>query len=244
MCYAPRRMKTRYLVWLLCRPFASPVGRHDEKILGIRDPGEPSVVIKSAGRAGLLIKNTSLREVASEPSTSGSRRTRSRPRSPRCCAPGGDHRAPEIVAKYGTPPGGGKISPRQGTIYQTAEPSSRRPANRGGAALAAAPRSAPVHRAEPSAPRRAQRRPSAACRLCRQCACGDRSHHLDGLRPARAEPAPRPDSIVHPVTASCWRARRGSRDRARDGDPRPFSVAEVQSLAPGARCRCATRPLK
>src|SRR5438309_1388442 len=42
MCYAPRRMKTRYLVWLLLLAVVLPGCAMTTKILGIRDPAAPT----------------------------------------------------------------------------------------------------------------------------------------------------------------------------------------------------------
>src|SRR5207248_4703430 len=141
MCYAPRRMKMRYLVWLLLPAVALPGCAMTKKILGIRDPGEPSVVIKSAETRWLLIKNPRYGDVASEPEyvwveddkVPTTMTTLLRGKSAIIAQP-------EIVAKYGTPPGGGKISPRQGMMYQTAEPAKTPSAsNRSAATATAAP---------------------------------------------------------------------------------------------------------
>src|SRR6266403_4236840 len=137
MCYAPRRMKTRYLVWLLLPAVVLPGCAMTKKILGIRDPGEPSVVIKSAETRWLLIKNPRFGEVASEPEYIWVEEDKV-PTTITTLLRGQAAiiAQPEIVAKYGTPPGGGKISPRQGTMYQTTEPPKSAAANRGGSALA------------------------------------------------------------------------------------------------------------
>jgi len=156
MCYAPRRMKTRYLVWLLLPAVALSGCTAMKTILGVRDPGEPSVVIKSAETRWLLVKNPRFGDVPSEPEyiwveedkVPTTITTLLRGKSA-IIAP------PEIVAKYGTPPGGGKISPRQGTMYQTAAPPP---------AAAATPRRPPRPGARRRPPRRRRRRsrPSAA----------------------------------------------------------------------------------
>ena len=48
---------------------------------------------------------------------------------------------PEVVSKYGPPPGGGKISPKQGVPYQTVDPQrpSTTPDPRSGGSAAVAP---------------------------------------------------------------------------------------------------------
>src|SRR5882724_3601367 len=143
MCYAPRRMKTRYLVWLLLPAVALPGCAMTKKILGIRDPGEPSVVIKSAETRWLLIKNPRFGDVASEPEYVWVEEDKV-PTTITTLLRGQSAiiAQPEIVAKYGTPPGGGKISPRQGTMYQTGEPAKSLAAGtRGGPAVAGPPAS-------------------------------------------------------------------------------------------------------
>src|SRR5205085_5534276 len=142
MCYAPRRMKTRHLVWLLLPAVAValPGCAMTKKILGIRDPGEPSVVIKSAETRWLLIKNPRFGDVASEPEYVWVEEDKV-PTTITTLLRGQSAiiAQPEIVAKYGSPPGGGKISPRQGTMYQTAEPAKPAAGKRSGGAAVTAP---------------------------------------------------------------------------------------------------------
>src|SRR5437763_15559007 len=139
MCYPPRRMKIRPLVWLLVPAIALSGCSMLKKLVGVVDPGEPSVVIKSAETRWLLIKNPRFGDVASEPEYVWVEEDKV-PTTITTLLRGQSAiiAQPEIVAKYGTPPGGGKISPRQGTMYQTAE-APKAAANRGGSALAAAP---------------------------------------------------------------------------------------------------------
>src|SRR5436309_2725905 len=91
-----------------------------KQVLGVPSPGDPSVVIKSAETKWLLIRNPRFGDVPSEPEyvwveedkTPTTFTTLVRGKSA-IIAP------PEIVARYGSPPGGGKISPRQGMPTQT-----------------------------------------------------------------------------------------------------------------------------
>src|SRR5215468_11554544 len=114
MCYSPGRMKTRSLVWLLVPLVALSGCSMMKKFLGIQDPGDPSVDIKPAEPKWLLIKNPRFGDVPSEPeyvwveedkipTTMGTL----------VFGKGSLIAPPEIVAKYGSPPGGGRISPRQ-----------------------------------------------------------------------------------------------------------------------------------
>src|SRR2546430_3141914 len=136
-------MKTRHLVWLLLPAVALSGCTTMKKILGVRDPGEPSVVIKSAETRWLLIKNPRFGDVPSEPEYVWVEEDKV-PTTITTLLRGQSAiiAQPEIVAKYGSPPRGGKISPRQGTMYPTAAAAKTTLANnRGGAARAlAAPR--------------------------------------------------------------------------------------------------------
>src|SRR5690348_6856169 len=139
MCYAPRRMTTRYLVWLLLPAVLLPGCTTMKRILGVRDPGEPSVTIKSAETRWLLIKNPRFGDVPSEPEYVWVEEDKV-PTTITTLLRGQSAiiAQPEIVAKYGTPPGGGKISPRQGMLYQTGEPAKAAPAAAGRSSAAAA----------------------------------------------------------------------------------------------------------
>src|SRR5919204_4447189 len=141
MCYPPRRMKTRPVVWILLPALAVSGCSTMKKFLGVADPGEPSVVIKSAETRWLLIKNPRFGDVPSEPEYVWVEEDKV-PITITTLLRGQSAiiAQPEIVAKYGSPPGGGKISPRQGTMYQMAEPA--KPAvgkGAGGAAVSAPP---------------------------------------------------------------------------------------------------------
>ncbi|MGH7392334.1 MAG: hypothetical protein ACREM3_23180, partial [Candidatus Rokuibacteriota bacterium] len=91
------------------------------EIAGFAPQADPSVTLKSAETRWLLIKNPRYGDVPSEPEyvwveedkVPTTFTTLIRGKSAIIATP-------EIVAKYGTPPGGGKISPRQGVPYQSA----------------------------------------------------------------------------------------------------------------------------
>src|SRR5438034_6104805 len=107
-------MKTRHLVWLLLPVVALSGCTTMKTILGVRDPGEPSVVIKSAETRWLLIKNPRFGDVPSEPEYVWVEEDKT-PVTVSTLVFGKSSiiAPPEIVAKYGSPPGGGRISPRQ-----------------------------------------------------------------------------------------------------------------------------------
>src|SRR5881397_2227726 len=91
-----------------------------KQILGVQSPGDPSVTIKAAETRWLLIKNPRFGEVASEPEFVWVEEDKMPiTLTTLVRGQGAIIATPEIVAKYGAPPGGGKISPRQGMPTQT-----------------------------------------------------------------------------------------------------------------------------
>ena len=245
MCYAPRRMKTRHLLALLCAVGVLSGCSMAKRVLGVADPGEPSVLIKSAETRWLLIKNPRFGDVPSEPEyvwveedkVPTTMTTLLRGKSA-IIAP------PEIVAKYGTPPGGGKISPRQGTIYQTAEiRSGTEPRMAAAAAAASASRATaavtpvalPVTKPEP--PKRGFVVYVDTTRIVIDLT------NVDGLQPGslvslRRDTIP----IVHPVTGELLGELDEEVATARVTEIRDrFSVAEVQNVAPGSQVQVRDR---
>src|SRR3989454_3204282 len=105
-----------------------------KSIIGSTSTGEPTT-LKSAENRWLLIKNPRFGDVPSEPEyiwveddkvpTTLTTLIRGK---------GAIIATPEIVAKYGGPPGGGKISPRQGVPYQVATAPPTSTVSGGGAA--------------------------------------------------------------------------------------------------------------
>jgi len=241
-------MKTRYVVWLLLPAVALSGCSMAKTILGIRDPGEPSVVIKSAETRWLLIKNPRFGDVASEPEYVWVEEDKV-PTTITTLLRGQAAiiAQPEIVAKYGTPPGGGKISPRQGTMYQTTEPPKPAAANRGGSALAATPARATASIAPTPVPAPAPKPPERGYVVYVDSArvVIDLTN-LDGLRPGtvlslRRDRIP----IVHPVTGELLGELDEEVATARVTEIRDrFSVAEVQSLAPGAQVQVRDRVIQ
>ena len=89
------------------------------ELVGYATQNDPSVTIRATEPKWLLIKNPRFGDVASEPEyiwveedkvPSTLKTSRLRQEEP--------HRAAVVVAKYGSPPGGGRISPQQGGAYQ------------------------------------------------------------------------------------------------------------------------------
>jgi hypothetical protein len=231
-------MRTVCLVALVALVLATSGCSTARKVLGLPDPGEPSVELRSAEARWLLIKNPRYGDVPSEPEyvwveedkVPTTITTLVRGKSA-LIAP------PEIVAKYGAPPGGGKISPRQGVPYPT-EP---RAAPRTAAAPAPAPSaSAPAAATNPvrgasSSPAR----PAAAQRGIVVYVDTTRIvvdlTAADGLKPGSVVSVRRDRiPIVHPVTGEVLGELDEEVATARITETRDkFSVAEVQATTPG-----------
>src|SRR5437870_8349996 len=120
-------------------------GSTAQQVLGVPRAGDPSVAIRSAESKWHLIRNPRFGDVPSEPEYVWVEEDKT-PVSLGTVVFGKSSiiAPPEIVARYGSPPGGGKISPRQGMPTQTA-PTTPPPAQtnaaapRGGALTAATP---------------------------------------------------------------------------------------------------------
>ncbi|HBH00675.1 MAG: hypothetical protein A2W08_10090 [Candidatus Rokubacteria bacterium RBG_16_73_20] len=197
-------------------------------VLGIPSPGDPSVAIRPAETRWVLINNPRFGDVPSEPEyiwveedkipfTIKGVFNRNALLAP-----------PEIVAKYGSPPGGGRISPRQGVPYQTAvtEP-PRAPAARTGTTANGRGAGAPAV----AGPRRGLVVYVDTTRIVVDLTA------TDGVRPGsllslRRNKIP----IVHPVTGEVLGELDEEIATARVTEIREkFSVADVQSVAAGAQ---------
>src|SRR2546425_9406989 len=90
-------------------------------LAGLDPKDDPSVTLKSAETRWLLIKNPRFGDVPSEPEYIWVEEDKV-PLTMKTLVfgKGSIIAPPEIVAKYSSPPGGGKISPRQGGPYQVA----------------------------------------------------------------------------------------------------------------------------
>jgi len=239
-------MKAWYLAGLLVVLVAASGCGTVRQLFGIPNPGEPTINLKSAETRWLLIKNPRFGDVRSEPEyvwveddklpTTITTLVRGK---------GAIIAAPEIVAKYGPPPGGGKISPRQGVPYQTTE-ASRTTASDvragGSAAVATAP---PVAKAAtptlpaPEPPTRGLVVHVDTTRVVVDLTAAD------GLRPGtvlslRRDRIP----IVHPVTGEVLGELDDEVATVRVVETRDrFSVAEVQTVAPGSEIQIRDRVL-
>ena len=208
-----------------------------KQVLGVPSAGDPSITIKSAETKWLLIKNPRFGDVPSEPEyvwveedkTPASLKTLVFGKSA-IIAP------PEIVAKYGSPPGGGRISPLQGMPTQTltAAPPPAQPAvtasGRGGA---------PPHTngKAPAGPKRGFVVYVDTTRIVIDLTAAD------GMQPGTLVSLRR-DAIplVHPVTGEMLGELDEEVATVRVTEVREkFSVGDVQTVAPGARIQIKDR---
>jgi hypothetical protein len=203
------------------------------QVLGLPHTGEPTINLKSAEARWLLIKNPRFGDVRSEPEyiwveedkLPTTVTTLLRGKSA-IIAP------PEIVAKYGPPPGGGKISPRQGVAYPSGEPPRPAPADArpsGSAAVAPAP--------EPLTRGFVVYVDTTRIAVDLTAVDGLRVGTVLSLRRDRIP-------IVHPVTGEVLGELDDEVGTARVIELRDrFSVAELQSVAPGAQVQVKDRVL-
>jgi flagellar assembly FlgT-like protein len=215
------------------------------QIFGIPSPGEPTINLKSAETRWLLIKNPRFGDVRSEPEYVWVEEDKL-PTTITTLVRGKDAiiAPPEIVAKYGPPPGGGKISPRQGVPYQTTEPARTAASDprAGGSAAVAAPAAAkPAALAVPvpEPPKRGLVVHVDTTRIVVDLTAAD------GVRPGtvlslRRDRIP----IVHPVTGEVLGELDDEVATARVVELRDrFSVAEIQTVAPGTEVQVRDRVL-
>ncbi len=218
------------LAWCLVIPLMLAGCTAVKQALGVQVTPEPSVTLRSAETRWLLIKNPRFGDVASEPEYIWVEEDKI-PLTLTTLVRGKSAiiASPEIVAKYGTPPGGGKVSPRQGMPTQTvtAEP---------GRAPAAAPR-VDGTAAAPETPKHGMVIYVDTTRIVVDLTAAD------GVRPGtllslRRDKIP----IVHPVTGKVLGELDEEVATARVTETRDrFSVADVQSVAPGVQIKVKDR---
>jgi hypothetical protein len=203
-------------------------------IIGVPNPGDPSITLRSAEPRWLLVKNPRFGDVPSEPEyiwveedkvpttiTTLIRGTKA------IIAP------PEIVARYGPPPGGGKISPRQGVVTAPERPVATAAA-RGNDQMTAA-------NASSAAPAPAAKRGFVVWVDTSRIAIDLTAQ--DGISPGAVVSLRRDRiPIVHPVTGEMLGELDEEVATARVTEIREkFSVAEIQTLAQGAEVRVKDR---
>ena len=242
-----RGMKPRLTLWLALL-LALPGCAGVRQVLGVPSPGDPSVAIKSAETRWLLIKNPRFGDVPSEPEYIWVEEDKIPFTFTGLINKNAIIAPPEIVAKYGPPPGGGKISARQGVPTQTPAP---------------APSQAPL----PEPPRAARAAPAPTVAVSPPAAARDGAAGVpeipgrgmvvyadttrividltaaDGVRPGtivslRRDKIP----IVHPVTGEVLGELDEEIGVARVTEVRErFSVANVETVASGTQIQIKDR---
>jgi hypothetical protein len=205
------------------------------QIVGVPAPSDPSVTLKSAETRWLLIRNPRFGDVPSEPEYVWVEEDKV-PFTLRGLI---DRNAivapPEVVARYGAPPGGGKISGKQGVPYQAAAEPPRPAGNARSGAIVPARAVAAAPAAE--APKRGYVVYVDPARIVVDLTAAD------GLRPGslvslRRDRIP----LVHPVTGEVLGDLDDEVATARVTEIREkFSVAEIQSVAPGSQVQVRDR---
>jgi hypothetical protein len=239
-------MRGRYLTGLLAILLAVSGCSSVRQLFGIVSPGEPTINLKSAETRWLLIKNPRFGDVRSEPEYIWVEEDKTPTTITTLVRGQGAIIAPpEIVAKYGPPPGGGKISPRQGVPYQTNTPDARAPVSATPAAPSAASRAgstAPVASAAtpvpaPEPPKRGFVVYVDTTRIAVDLTA------VDGVRPGQTLSIRRDRiPIVHPVTGEILGELDEEVATVRVTEIRDrFSVAEIQAVAAGAQVQVKDR---
>jgi hypothetical protein len=197
-------------------------------LAGLDTKDDPSVTLKSAETRWLLIKNPRFGDVPSEPEFIWVEEDKV-PLTVKTLVfgKGSIIAPPEIVAKYSSPPGGGKISPRQGGPYQVAGSQPR---------ASASPPAGPAAAPAPTV-------------LQGYVVFVDTTRIVidltgrDGIRPGsivslRRDKIP----IVHPVTGEILGELDEEVGTARVTEVRDkFSVAEIQSVENGSKIQIKDR---
>lgn len=208
-------------------------------MLGLPAQNDPSVQIRSAESRWLLIKNPRFGDVASEPEYIWVEEDKL-PTTLKSLVFGKSSllATPEVVAKYGSPPGGGRISPRQKMPYQAEDP-QRQPAQ--GREPASLPAPATRGASAPAAPAPTPQRGFVVFVDTTRIVIDLTAR--DGVRPGtivslRRDKIP----IVHPITGELLGELDEEVASGRVTEVREkFSVIEVQGPSQGAEVKIKDR---
>ena len=210
------------------------------ELVGMAPIGDPSVALRPAETRWLLVKNPRFGDVPSEPEYIWVEEDKV-PTTITTLFRGEKAiiASPEIVARYGPPPGNGRISPRQGIALPT-EPAASPPPGRA-ATTRTAPASPPTNgRAAPPAapaikPGLVLYVDTSRIAIDLTAADGVRVGTLVSLRRDRIP-------IVHPITGEVLGDLDEEVGTARVTEIRArFSIAEMQSVSPGASVQIKDR---
>jgi hypothetical protein len=211
------------------------------ELVGMAPQGDPSVALKSAETRWLLVKNPRFGDVPSEPEYIWVEEDKV-PTTMTTLIRGEKAiiAAPEVVARYGPPPGSGKISPRQGMALPT-ETAAAAPATARAASTRTVAAAAPTN-GRAAAATAASVRQGLVLFVDTSRIAVDLTAS-DGMKPGtvlslRRDRIP----IVHPVTGEVLGDLDEEVATARITEVRErFSVAELQSVAPGAAVQIKDR---
>ena len=209
------------------------------ELAGYGPANDPSVSLKAAEPRYLLVKNPRFGDVPSEPEYIWVEEDKV-PTTLRTVVLGKRSivAPPEVVARYGPPPGGGRISPKQGVPYQTAE-AVRRSVGPGVAPSAAV---APAVLAA-AAPTPTALTPRGYVVFVDTTRIVIDLTGQDGLKPGQTVSIRRDKiPIVHPVTGESLGELDEEVGVARVTELREkFSVAEIQTITPGSQIHVKDR---
>ena len=229
----------RLVVIAVVAAFAAAGCSTAKQILGVQSPGDPSVTIKAAETRWLLIKNPRFGEVASEPEYVWVEEDKMPiTLTTLVRGQGAIIATPEIVAKYGAPPGGGKISTRQGVPSQASpSASTSMPPDTEAPRRTAAPVSPPTNGKAHEGPKRGLVVYVDPTRIVVDLTAAD-GMRTGTLMSVRRDAIP----IVHPVTGEVLGELDQEVATVRLTEVREkFSVGDVQTVAPGARIQIKDR---
>ena len=238
-------MKAQRVVWLLAVVVAVSACTTVRNLFGIQGPGNPTIELKSAEPRWLLIKNPRFGDVRSEPEYVWVEEDKvPLTMTTLIRGKGAIVAPPEIVAKYGPPPGGGKISLRQGVAFPGADaPKTTTVDQRAGGSAAVAQKPATTRTAAvTAAPTPEPLRRGFVVYVDTARIVIDLTA-VDGVRPGtvlslRRDRIP----IIHPVTGEVLGELDDEVATARVTETRErFSVAEIQAITPGAQVQVKDR---
>ncbi len=207
------------------------------ELAGLPVQADPTVAIRPTEPRWLLIKNPRFGDVPSEPEYVWMEEDKV-PFTLKTLVFGKSSiiAPPQVVAKYGSPPGGGRISPRQGGPYQVESLVPTVPTGRGAGTGTA---SAPLNGARAALPASRQG----------YVVYVDTTRFVidltatDGVRPGSIVSVRRNKiPIVHPITGELLgeldeEVASGKVTEVRD----KFSVVEIENVSPGARVKVKDR---
>ena len=245
MCYGKARMKSLPVASLLVATLAlagcSAMTNVARELVGMAPQGDPSVALKSAETRWLLVKNPRFGDIPSEPEYIWVEEDKV-PTTMTTLIRGEKAiiAAPEVVARYGPPPGSGKISPRQGMALPT-ETTAAAPATARAASTRTVAAAAPTNGRAAAATAASVRQglvlfvDTSRIAVDLTAADGMKQGTVLSLRRDRIP-------IVHPVTGEVLGDLDEEVATARITEVRErFSVAELQTIAPGAAVQIKDR---